>query len=232
MAAPPPRQLVLDLPFEAASGDDALFVSPANAAAVRLIERWPAWPGPIAMLVGPPGSGKSHLANLWALKAGAERRTSASIEPIGDGVRAVLIDPLDGPPDALLDETGLFHLVNALKARDGHLLLTSVRPPAALGVALPDLMSRLKSATIAAIDSPSDADFTALLGKLAADRQLDMEPGVVEFLLRRIERSHAAARAIIAELDAEALSRGARVTRKLAADVLRARDAAAEPDLF
>ena len=66
-----PRQLVLDLPHRAARGREDFLVTPANAAAVAMIDGWRSWPSHAAVLVGPPGSGKTHLVEVWRQASGA-----------------------------------------------------------------------------------------------------------------------------------------------------------------
>jgi chromosomal replication initiation ATPase DnaA len=223
-------QLALDLGRAEAFARDDLVVTPANAAAVDVIDRWPNWPGTVAILTGPHGSGKSHMAKAWALKANATQFEVNAVGPLPDAVSAVLIDPLMG--EHILDETGLFHLINALKAKNGHLLLTSLLPVSGLNVTLADLKSRLDAATQAAISMPDDALLFGLIAKGFADRQLFVEPDVVAYLAHRIERSAAAARHIVALIDAEALARKSRITRAFAAQVIKGLDADEEPMLF
>ncbi|NJR13904.1 MAG: hypothetical protein HC779_06660, partial [Phyllobacteriaceae bacterium] len=139
MTEPKPyAQLALNLATEHRLTRDNFIVSPSNADALRLVDRWPDWPSTVGMLVGPKGAGKTHLAEIWAQKTGAARLDPANITPPADNATAALVDGLSAP----LDETGLFHLINALKGRGGHVLLTSEMPLAALAIALPDLASR------------------------------------------------------------------------------------------
>ena len=129
----------------------------------------------------------------------------------------VLIDDIDA---AAIDETGLFHLINAVRQANTSLLMTARRFPAAWGVKLPDLVSRLKAAATIEIHEPDDALLAAVTIKLFADRQVEVEPHVVQFLVRRIERSLSSAIEAVARLDRAALERKSRITRALAAQVL------------
>lgn len=219
-----PRQLPLELVHEVGRSRDELVVGRANADAVALVDRWPEWPAPVVVLAGPAGSGKSHLASIWRERSGAasfprDDLGAAALEAAARG--PVLVDDADGPG---LDETGLFHLVNAVRAAGTQLLLTARRFPATWNVRLPDLASRLKAAATVEIHEPDDLLLAGVITKLFADRQVEVEPHVVQFLVRRIERSLATAIGVVERLDRAALEQQSRITRGLAASTLSALD--------
>lgn len=219
-----PRQLPLDLGHRAGQSREDLVVSPANAAAVGLIERWPNWPSGTVVIAGPAGSGKSHLVAIWKARANAAVMRGGAIgayPPQAGEPRPVLIDDADAGP---LDERGLFHLINAIGAAGQSLLLTSRRFPGAWGVQLPDLASRLKAATTVEIHEPDDALLAGAMTKLFADRQVEVDQNVVQFLVRRIERSLSTAIRVVERLDEVALERKSPITRSLAAEMLSAFD--------
>lgn len=222
-ASAPPRQLPLDLGHGVGYSRDELVVSRANAEAVALIDRWPDWPAPVVVLAGPSGSGKTHLAEIWRDAAGAMSLAPGSL---GEGAarlgsRPALIDDIDG---GAVDEQGLFHLINAVRAAGSHLLVTARRFPAAWGIALPDLISRLKAAATVEIHEPDDLLLTGVIMKLFADRQVEVEPHVVQYIVRRIERSLGTAMRVVERLDRAALEQKTRITRTLTAEVVSAMD--------
>ena len=151
---------------------------------------------------------------------------AAGARPLAEAAGAVVLDDFDraleGEPR--LDEAALLHLHNALAEAGGHLLLTAGAAPARWDLRLPDLASRLRAAPAVAVTAPDDALMTAVLVKLFADRQLRVGQGVVEFLVRRIERSFEAARDIVAAIDAGALAAHRNVTVPLAREVLGRRE--------
>jgi chromosomal replication initiation ATPase DnaA len=215
-------QLAFDLdPAENFSRDD--FIRGAgNAAALDLLESWPNWPARTVAIVGPEGSGKSHLAAIWAAVAGARRLASRALdEPAVPAALATGALALEcGAVDADLDERALFHLLNLVQEQRAFLLLTARTAPAVWPIALPDLASRLRAVPVVTLAAPDDAMLRAVLVKLFADRQVMVDEALVSYLMVRIERSFAAARSIVATLDREALRRQRPVTRALAGEIL------------
>lgn len=218
-----PRQLVLDLPVRTALGRDDFFVSPSNALAVAMVEQPSAWPDRRLALVGPEGSGKSHLATIWADRAGAAIVAAAALAGTdwrSLGPPALVVEDADRIAGDLAAETALFHLCNHAAISGQSLLLTARRDPAAWPLALPDLASRMTALAVARLAAPDDALLSALIVKLFADRQVHVAPAVVAFAVGRIDRSFAAARAFVAATDARALALGRPVTRAVAAEIL------------
>lgn len=219
------RQLVLDLPSRPALGRADFFVSPANAVAVGLVDLWPDWPMRRMAVVGPEGAGKTHLAHVWSARAGAGFVPAAALATLAlgavDADAALVVEDADavGALGAAAEEA-LFHLCNHLAVR-GSLLLSGREPPARWPVALPDLASRLAATPVARLEPPDDALLGAVLVKLFADRQLAVGPDLVQYLLPRMERSFAAAEALVIALDRAALASRRPVTARLAAEVLR-----------
>jgi chromosomal replication initiation ATPase DnaA len=218
-----PRQLALELPHRPAFGLEDFLVSHSNEAAVALIDRWPDWPVGAAVLTGPAGSGKSHLANVWRARANAQIVSAAAItrdnlpDLISGG--ALVAEDLD---KSAIDEQALFHVLNLVREQKIAVLLTAVRPPGELDVRLPDLRSRLRALPVAEIAPPDDALLRAVLVKLFADRQLAVDPAVIAYLLNRMERSMEAARHLVEETDKLALAMQRAVTKPVAAAALEA----------
>ncbi|GGD38414.1 DnaA ATPase domain-containing protein [Sinisalibacter lacisalsi] len=221
------RQLTFDLPQREARGRGDFFVSAANAAALAAIDGWRTWPGRKLVITGPPGAGKSHLAALWAEEAGAEvipaEALSATNPAILAGRNVVLEDAeaLAGNTEA---EAAAFHLHNIVLAEGGSLLVTAATAPSRWGLALPDLASRMEGTPVVAIEPPDEALLAAVLVKLFTDRQIDPPETLIRYLLPRIDRSFAAARAIVEALDTTALAEGKPVSRDLARQILEAQD--------
>lgn len=215
------RQLAFDLPVRPALGCGDFFVAPANALAVAALDRTENWPGGKMLLVGPPGAGKTHLAHVWAARTGAlvlEAAQTATVD-LPDTAALVIEDAAQvaGRPEL---ETALFHLHNHLAQRRGLLLLTATHVVRDWGIALPDLKSRMEATATATLMEPDNELLGAVLVKLFADRQLAVSPGLIRWLLGRMNRSFATARDIVAALDAAALANRRPITRELAAELL------------
>ena len=218
----PPRQLALELGFRERFGREDFLAGPSNAAALVLIERWPDWPSRTVALVGPEGSGKSHLAAIWAEQSGARSTAAHALStmdvPSALATGALVVEDLRL---GAFDERALFHLLNLAREQAAFVLMTGRISPSAMEVDLRDLGSRLRALPTVSLSPPDEQLFRALIVKFCADRQLAIDESVVSYLVSRIERSSAAARRAIELLDGEALRQGRPVTRALAAELLR-----------
>jgi chromosomal replication initiation ATPase DnaA len=215
------EQLILDLPHRAALGAEDFLVSDCNRAAVRLIDSWPDWPDRVQLLIGPEASGKTHLVRVWQAMSGAEmlapdRLDMRGLDALGEG-SAISVEDIDREG---YDEKALFHLLNAAREKQLFLLMTSREAPSRIDYTLPDLRSRLSALPAVSIGAPDDALLKTVMLKQFADRQLSIEPKVLDFLALHIDRSLAAASLAVQAVDRAALASGRKITRQLAASVL------------
>jgi chromosomal replication initiation ATPase DnaA len=217
-----PRQLAFALPHAESLTRDNFLEGPANEAGLALIDSWPDWPNRVMLLVGPEGSGKSHLAAIWAEQAGARQTAAHALDatavPGALATGALVIEDLR-PRD--FDERAMFHLLNLAREDEASVLITARLPPIAVDIELRDLRSRLRAIPVVSLLPPDDQLFRGLIVKFCADRQMSIDETVVSYLTTRLERSYAAVRQAIDLLDAEALRLGRPVTRALAAELLR-----------
>jgi chromosomal replication initiation ATPase DnaA len=215
-------QLPLALLHTPSLGREDFVVGVSNRAALRLIESWPDWPTSVVVLTGPAGSGKSHLAHIWAARAKAKIVEAGGLadgfSPIG-AKNSLVVEDVTGE---VVPEAALFHLINSARETDGSVLLTSRDPPEKWPVSLPDLRSRLRLAAPVSLGAPEDDLLRQVLVKLFADRQLVVDKPLIDYLISRMERSLGAAAGLVQALDREALATGRPITRGMAAGVLAA----------
>lgn len=218
-------QLALDLTIPPALSRDDFLMTDANRHALGMLDHSAGWPGGRLLLIGGPGSGKSHLVRFWAEENDARIvRAQAllpgdvdALLPQGGALAVENVDQVAGLAEA---EDTLFHLWNLAGARRVLLLLTARRAPSQWGIALPDLLSRMQSAAQAVLGPPDDALLPAVLVKLFADRQIQVAPDVVDWLTTRMERDLGLARHLVAAIDRQSLADRRPVTRRLAAQLL------------
>lgn len=213
------EQIPLPLPATPRLGRADFIVSPGNAAAVTLIDRWPDWPVLAAAIFGPSGAGKSHLAGVWA------ERSGAAVVPAGalsheclTVTMPLVIEDVDKAPLGHERESVLF----ALLERGQSLVLTAHQPPSAWPHEIPDLTSRFAALLTFPLWEPDDALLEGLAKKLFADRQLKVPDGVIAQMIRALERSPGAVRDFVARADELALAQKRAVTLALIRDLLAA----------
>lgn len=215
--------MVFDLPLRPTLNTAAFSVSTSNAQAVALIESWDTWPNRKLALIGPKGSGKSHLSRVWAERSGSDiiRAMDVATHPLPESPPSCLV--IEDVPDIAgirTAEEALFHLHNAIAADGGHLLVTGQADPAFWGLKLPDLASRMQAAVVATLEPPDDALLAHVLVKLFQDRQITPPAAMIDYLVVHMERSFAEAGRVVAEIDRRALATRRKIGRKLAAEVL------------
>ena len=215
-------QLAFDLPHRAALGAEDFLVSDCNLAAVKLIDAWPEWQEPVQLLVGPVASGKTHLVRVWQGHSGAQ-----SPDPVRLDIAAIDSLPSRTPiavedaDRAAYDEKMVFHLLNLAREKGLFVLLTARVRPNRWKTKLPDLASRLSAVPVTEIGAPDEALLRTVMLKQFADRQLDIDPKVLEFLAVRIDRSLEAASRAVEAVDRLALVSGRKISRQLVTEALQ-----------
>jgi len=214
------QQLVFDLPVHTGFGRADYFVSEANALAVAQVEDWANWTNGRLFLSGPAGSGKSHLLSIWADDVGAEvlaARDIANWQPKAFP-RAVAIEDVT----ADTHQETLVLLINHIRAQDKPVLLTAETGPKGLGLTLQDLISRLEASTQVSLQAIDDTLFQAVFIKQITDRQLVLEPDLLDFALRRTERSLTMVKKLVERLDQLSLQKKKAVTKRLMSEAITA----------
>lgn len=221
MSAKRTGQMSFDLPVQAAMSVEDFIIDETNRSAFEIVSSWPNWPSNVMVLAGPVGCGKSHLSSVYAsLSASISLNAKNLPEPenlpqLAD--QSVLLEDIH---DANLDEIKLFHLLNHVREQASTLLISSRTWPESWALRLPDLRSRLRAAHPLELNEPSDELLKQVLVKLFADRQLNVEARVLDYLLVRMERSLSAAGDLVDKLDRISLDRSRPITRQLASEVI------------
>jgi chromosomal replication initiation ATPase DnaA len=196
-------QLTIPLNAQTSFAPEDYVLSESNQRAYDALMQ-PIWPDYGLWLHGPARAGKSHLVSIWAQAAGAD---------------ATLMDPVPDLTDAQTAQR-LFHTLNDVKAARGRILLVSEHSPAQTPCPLPDLASRIKALPTATLDAPDDALLRAVWFKRFSDKQLQVAPAVIDYLVARAERSFAATYEWADALDRAALAQKRAITIPLVKNLL------------
>lgn len=217
--SPSEAQLPLGLGHHPAMGRDDFVEGDCNRDSFAAVVAWPDWPQVPTLLVGPEGSGKSHLVRIWSELSGATILQAANVTEADWSPDAphlpIAIEDVERAP-----EITLFHLLNRAREYGVSVLLTTRDERIGDTANLADLGSRFRAARPLRITPPDDAFLQKVLVKLFSDRQLTVSHLLLEYLVRRMDRTYAAAAELVARMDEMALSKGMALSRQLAAAAL------------
>ncbi len=218
-----PRQLNLAFEFRPAYGGDHFLVAPCNCEAVAWVDNWPDWPSPYLIIHGPSGCGKTHLTEVFRRRADAQKLGHIALaenlardpeEAAGGWIVEDADSYLDGG-----EPEPLFHLFNQVREGRGHLLLSARAAPSQWCIDLEDLRSRVNATPAVSIGSPDDELLAAVLVKHFADRQLRVGTDVVDYAVKRMERSFEAISDLVERLDQQSLRARREITVPLVRQV-------------
>jgi chromosomal replication initiation ATPase DnaA len=214
------RQLALDLPHVPALTEADFVVGAGNARAFAHIRAWPDWPVGLTVLHGPAKSGKTHLSDIWAALSGAARIWPENAAEAASGTAPLVAEDVDRNPAA---EGALFTLLDQAIRGQRAILMTARTPPGDWPYATADVHSRLRLAASFEIAPLEDTVLAQIFVKLFADRQVNVDPELLNYVTRRMERSPAEVVALVELMDRIALSKGRAITRPIAAEALAMR---------
>jgi chromosomal replication initiation ATPase DnaA len=216
------KQLIFDLTQRPAFGREDFMVTQSNSAALALIDRWPNWTGGGAMIVGPPGSGKTHLVEVFRNQANlavaaAEQLATGAVPLLMAGDAVVVENAVPGK----FDETAFFHLLNLARQHGKLVLVTAATPASLWQIELPDLRTRLQALPVVPILLPDDELLRSVMLKHFHDRQLAIPQSVLNYLVSHMPRSLEAVRHIASEIDRRSMVQRVEITRHFVSEVLR-----------
>lgn len=194
-------QLIFDLPCYPAIGTEDFFVSKANSLAFEVVQNWANWNDRRVLITGGKGSGKTHLSHVWANLSGAKFIELNNQEQDLSNIKTLIIENIDLIISIPTFEEKLFHLLNFAKQLDIYVLMTSSVAASRLEVQLLDLSSRLQATEHFPIYPPDDALLSAVLVKQFSDRQINISPSLIEYILKRITRSLSSVSNFVVSLD-------------------------------
>ncbi|TAH32842.1 MAG: hypothetical protein EYC62_08915 [Alphaproteobacteria bacterium] len=218
------RQISFEWPHSVSMRRNNFAVNPSNQTALQWIESWPHWGSYASVIYGPKGSGKTHLAHIWAEKSQGvfldSKLAEADFMAVAQKFKCLVIDDAD----QFTNQQLLFHTLNSAKNNNGSLLLLARSATPQWKVTLPDLSSRLNALPQIAIATPDQEMLAILMTKQFADRQMAVDPGVIDYAVVRLNRSYAAIQAFVDMADQFSLEMKRRVTVSLARDIVQELD--------
>ena len=212
-------QLTIEMPKRTALNREDFLVNVRNKVAVDFIDNFYKKSIKLGILIGPKGSGKTHLVNVlckslegvnWSFLS-SENKNIYDIFNTND---VIIIENINNFHSKQKEEF-LFHSINLSKELNKALLLTSSLQVSKLNFKMSDLVSRLEAMNTASIEEPDDTLMEALIIKLFNDRQISVKPKTVNFLMQRIERPYLGVSEIIELIDKVSLSQKKSISIKL-----------------
>ena len=223
------EQLVLGLSLKEALEKEDFFISSSNLDAVTLLGNTDRWASGVLLLVGPKGSGKTHLSTVWSKENKAKHvKLEAVLREMENGLdhEFVCVEDIDVIEKAerqkkLKIEEGIFHLINSIRSKGGNLLISSRIMPNALSIGIKDLESRLQSFSNTTIKEPDDTLVMALLLKYFNDRQIFVKHSNLDYIAARINRTYNSIYEFVNYVDHKSLVLNRKITRPFIEAALR-----------
>jgi len=214
------NQLLLDFEYEQNFRDDDFYVGKSNFYSFEIIHKWPKWEKNFLNISGEKFSGKTHLANIFLKKFNGIRIESSllnnenlkEIKPYQN----VVLENLDLD----INEKIIYTLFNIIDQDNKFLIITSLKPIAEIDFKLKDLKSRTKNCLLAKIKNPDDELMFALILKNLADRQITLDKKLINFIIKRIERSYDKIFEFIYKIDEISLKKKKPIDFKIINEVL------------
>ena len=214
------NQLLLDFDYEQNFSDDDFYVGKGNYYAFEIINKWPKWEKNFLNICGEKYSGKTHLTNIFLKKFNGIRLESSllndknlkTIKPYQN----IVLENLN----LNINEKLIYTLFNIIDQDNKFLIITSIMPITEIKFQLEDLCSRTKNCLLAKIDDPDDELMFALILKNLSDRQITLDKKLIDFIIKRVERSYGKIFEFIYKIDKISLKKKKSINFKIINEVL------------
>ncbi len=214
------NQLLLDFDHKIEFNEHDYYVSKSNFFAFNIIHSWPIWERKILNISGDKFSGKTHLAKIFQSKSKALYLTNENInEEIFKAIKlkeSIIIDDFE----KIKNEKLLFSLINLIYQDNKFLLILSNKPISEINYGLNDLNSRARNCIFAKIENPEDDLIFAIILKCFSDRQIKLEKKIIEFIIKRIDRSYGKIYEFIYKVDKLSLKKKKPINFKTIKEIL------------
>ena len=216
------NQLLLNFEYKQNFKDEDFYVSNSNYYAFELINSWPKWEKNFLNICGEKYSGKTHLSNIFlkkfkGIKIDANSFENKNLKEIKI-YENVILDNLGQN----VDERLIYSLFNIIDQDNKYLIINSLIPVSKISFKLEDLRSRTKNCLVAKIDKPEDDLMFALILKNFSDRQITIDKKLIDFIIKRVDRSYGKIFEFIYKIDEISLKRKKSIDFKIIKEVLRA----------
>ena len=214
------NQLLLDFNYDQNFKDDDFYVGKSNYYAFELINKWPKWEKNFLNISGEKFSGKTHLVNIFLKKFNGIKIESGSlnneslksIKPF----QSIILEDLN----LNIDEKLIYTLFNIIDQDNKFLIITSTKPIVEIDFSLEDLKSRTKNCLLAKIENPDDELMFALILKNLSDRQITLDKKLIDFIIKRVERSYSKIFEFIYKIDEISLKKKKSIDFKIINEAL------------
>ena len=216
------NQLLFDFKYKENFKDEDFYVSDSNYYAFTLVNSWPKWEKNFLNICGEKYSGKSHLANIFLKKFKGIKINALSIKNKNLQELKIYENIILDNFDLNIDENLIYSLFNIIDQDNKYLIINSEIPINEINFKLNDLRSRAKNCLIAKIDKPDDELIFALILKNFSDRQIVIDKKLIDFIIKRIDRSYGKIFEFIYKIDELSLKKKKPIDFKTIKEVLKA----------
>jgi len=215
------NQLLLEFDYKQNFKDDDFYVGKSNYHAFELITKWPKWEKNFLNISGEKYSGKTHLVNIFLKKFKGIRLESNLLDDENlkkiKPYQNIVLENLD----LKVDEKLIYTLFNLIDQDNKFLIITSTIPIVEINFELNDLQSRTKNCLLAKIENPDDELMFALILKNLSDRQITLDKKLIDFIIKRVERSYGKIFEFIYKIDKISLKKKKPIDFKIINEALK-----------